>query len=161
MRASADFLLLPARLLVCACALLLPAAQAQAQQAQPRGQLGRGGVRQDEVRGPPVALDDGGPALLQHQQDRRAVHGARQQLAQGPGPPEIAAGVEEDGVGGAELPVGGGHRGQALDVAVEEGRGGQDVGGVVGAGEHHDAHQSPPFRPVSAAVPRSPVSVPH
>lgn len=33
MRASADFLLLSARLLICACALLLPAAQAQAQQA--------------------------------------------------------------------------------------------------------------------------------
>ena len=40
------------------------------------GELGRPGPRHDEVGGAPVALDHGGAAVHEHEDDRRAVDGA-------------------------------------------------------------------------------------
>ena len=110
------------------------------QQPQPGRQLGGLGTGHDEIGGSPVDLDRGSAALLQDEDDGRAVHGAGEQLAQGTGPGQIPTRVDHDDVGAVHLHVGGGDRGEALHLGVEEGGGGQDAGGVARMSEHDDPH---------------------
>ena len=121
--------------------------EAALRQPQPGLDLGRaGGVEQDVVDAP--LGGDGGEAALGHDEEHRAVDpGGAEQPAQRPDVREVAAAVDEHGVGGRRVDEGGALRRGDLDLVEQQAEGGQHLGGgLEGIGQQQQAgHRKAPL----------------
>jgi len=108
-------------------------------QPQPRLHLGRAGGVEQHVVDAPLRGEGGEPTLGEHGQQGTRQAGRAQHAAQRLGVQDLAAGIDEDDVGGRGVDQGGWFGGQDPHVVGQQGQGRQHLGaGRRGVGQQQE-----------------------